>query len=229
MKLFKKMGVLLAAATLFVTSLTVIPLNVNAKEPYMKEANVRWNLEPDKEVTFKANYVGYGYITVKAKIKDFKIEKADEEGYKKLTFTAEYKNPKLKLSKKQVDKIVDAEGIISDIITFIDYKTGKSFPDGNDFDVKVSYGDCKYSKSKYKYYGHSGSWCSYSKISKIKITVTYPKDYKDLCIGVAGNTNPSNKNDEFWNGEVPFKKSTYYKKGKKDLSSFMRVKDFEEF
>ena len=74
MKLFKKLGVLLTAATLFVTSLTVIPLNVNAKEPYMKEAGVRWNLEPDKEVNFQTKYSVYGYTNIKAKIKNFKIE-----------------------------------------------------------------------------------------------------------------------------------------------------------
>lgn len=227
MKLFKKLGVLLTAATLFVTSLTVIPLNVNAKEPYMKEANVRWNLEPDKEVTFKANYVGYGYIPIKAKIENFKIEKADEEGYKKLTFSAKYKNPKLKLSKKQVDKIVASDGGLGYMFTLLDYKTGKSLEYENDFDVKVSNSGWKYSKSNYKYYGHRGAWCSHCKTSKIKITVIYPEDYKDLCIGVCGSTDPFNEVSEFLNGEVPFKKSTFYKKGKKDLSSFMRVKDFE--
>jgi len=229
MKLFKKMGVLLAAATLFVTSLTVIPLNVNAKEPYMKEAGVRWNLEPDKEVNFQTKYSVYGYINIKAKIKNFKIEDAKEEGYKKLTFTAEYKFPKLKLSKKQVDKIVASGGGLRYMLTLLDYKTGKSLDCENDFDVKVSYGEWKLSKSNYKYYGHNGSWCGNYKTSKIKITVIYPEDYKDLCIGVCGSTDPFNEDSEFSNGEVPFKKSTFYKKDKKDLSSFMRVKDFEEF
>lgn len=227
MKLLKKLGVLLTATTLLVTSLTVIPLNVNAKEPYMKEANVRWDLKPDKEVTIKTNYSGYGYINIKAKIKNFKIEDAKEEGYKKLTFTAEYKYPKLKLSKKQVDKIVASDGRLGYMFTLLDYKTGKSLECENDFDVKVSNSGWKLSKSEYKYYGHRGNWFKYPKSKTVKVTAVYPEDYKDLCIGVGGLTDPFNKDSEFFNGEVPFKKSKSYKKGKKDLSSFMRVKDFE--
>lgn len=228
MKSAKKLGSLLILITVFLTAVFSFDLTTRAdKKPYMKNADARWNLKPNKEISFKTYYSGYGYINVKAKVKNLKIENVREESYNKLSCKIEYSFPKLKLSKKQVEKILENDNIFRYMWTILDYDTGLSLEGANDLDVKVEYGDWKHSDDVYKYNGYKGSWISYSKSASKEIEVTYPEDYKGLCLIIGGSTNPKKPDDEFFDGEFPLKESVYYKKGLKDLSSCLRIKDIK--
>ena len=57
------------------------------------------------------------------------------------------------------------------------------------------------------------------------MTVTYPEDYKDLCVGVGGyNQIKETKADKKLGKKgYPFGKSSFYKKGKTN-SHWMRIK-----
>ena len=226
MKLIKKLGVLLTVLTLLISSVSLFPIKVQAKgKPYMKGVDVRWNLKPDKEVSFKTNFNGYGYITVKVKATDFKIEESDQEGYNQLSCKLVYTFPKLKLSKKQVDKIIAVGKGFYYIWTVLDYDTGLSVEGQNDKDVIVKSGDWEHSDNNYICKGSNGDYTQYSKSVSKEINVIYPQNYKGLCLMVGGTT--QDLDEAFFNGEVPLKKTNYYKKGMKNLSSLMRVKDIK--
>lgn len=228
MKLTRKLGILLLVMTVFLTTVFSFDLTTWAKKkPYMETLDVRWNLEPNKEIRFKTYFTGYDYITVKAKVRDFIIKDTEDDGYKKLTFTIDYRFPKLKLNKKQIDKIIKNEGNFYYMWTVLDYKTGKSLEEKNSLNVKVTAKEWKDSKDSYQYEGYKKAKFSYPKSSAKKVSVTYPKDYKDLCLMIGGSHDYSYLGDEFYNGTVPFGKTKFYKKDIKDLSTFMRIKDFE--
>lgn len=59
----------------------------------------------------------------------------------------------------------------------------------------------------------------------MKVKVTYPKDYKGLCIGIGGSAALQNTaNDtKFWKGKAAFGKTSYYSKKDKSVAHFMRV------
>jgi len=226
MKLIKKLGVLLTVLTLLISSVSLFPIKVQAKgKPYMKGVDVRWNLKPDKEVSFTTNYRGYKYITIKAKVKDFKIEASDKEGYNQLSCKLVYTFPKFKLSKKQVDKIISIEGGFNFMFTVLDYDTGLSLEGANDKDVTLESGGLQHSDDRYTCAGSNGNEIQLIKSASVDIKVTYPKDYKGLCLMVGGAT--KEPDSAFFEGAFPLKKSSYYKKGMKNLSSLMRVKDIK--
>lgn len=225
MRILKKIGAVFTLTTLLMTSLFVFPLKAEAKKkPYMKDVDVRWNLKPDKEVSFKTKLAGYGNITLKAKVKDFEIRDL-EDGRKEVSFKIEYRFPKLNLNKKQVYKISKDKYIYRYMWTVLDYDSGLSLENANNQDVIVEYGDWEHSEEKYHYKGDKGSSFSYSKFVNKEVNVTYPKDYKGLCLVVGGYLDPGNSDDDFFSGKIPFMKSGSYKKGMKDLSCFMRIKD----
>ena len=226
MKVMKKFVVLMTVLTLFISSVSLFLVQAQAKEkPYMKGVDVRWNLKPDKEVSFTTNYRGYKYITIKVKVKNFKIEASDKEGYEQLSCRLEYTLPKLKLSQKQVDKITSIEGNFNYMFTVLDYDTGLSLEGANDKDVTLESGGFQHPDGRYTCAGSNGNEIQLIKSASVDIKVTYPKDYKGLCLMVGGATKVPNS--AFFDGELPLKKRSYYKKGMKNLSSLMRVKDIK--
>jgi hypothetical protein len=57
------------------------------------------------------------------------------------------------------------------------------------------------------------------------VKVTYPKDYRGLCIGIGGSTalQDTANDTKFWNGKAAFGKTSYYSKKDKSVAHFMRV------
>lgn len=197
-----------------------------ASKPYMKTANVKWDLKKNKTVTYKTKYVGIGMKNQKAKISDYKIKNSKKKGYKELTFTVKWtrqwklKNNEIhKMAYSNIDTSIGGESYYA----VVDYNTGKSLEKKNKQKVTVKQiGKPKY-QAKY-YYDKDGCYVWISNITK-KVKVTYPKNYKGLCIGVGGSTSLKNtKNDtKFWNGKVAFKKTSYYSSKDKSVAHFMRV------
>lgn len=191
----------------------------------MKKANVRWNLKPDKEISFKTYFDGYeDYISIKAKVKDFKIEDAEKEGFKKASFTIDYKFPNLDLTPEQAKRIYDERGSFHYMWTVLDYNTGTSLEVENDSKVKVEYSKWIYPYENHTYKIDDDSKLSIHEGAKKEVTITYPENYKRLVLMVGGATDPHFDGSLFWDGNLPLMKTAFYEKNKKDLSSFMRIK-----
>ncbi len=199
-----------------------------ASKPHMKTANVKWDLKNNQTVTYKTKYAGIGMKSQKAKITGYKVKNSTKKGYKELTFTVKW-TIQWKVKPDEVHKIVkqgmknNAMGGAS-YIALVDYNTGKALGVNNKQKVTgEQIGTTKYSQGKY-YYDDDGCYVWLSNITK-KVKVTYPKNYKGLCIGVGGSTalKDTNNNTKFWNGKGTFKKTTYYSSKDKSVAHFMRV------
>jgi hypothetical protein len=204
------------------------PVDVAAAKPYMKNLKVSWDLENDKEVTYKTIVAGVGNRVKSTKITNYEIADAAKSGYKKVTFTVTFKN-EWKPSKNEVHECVYSSYIqgtgymgYDGWYAIVDYNTGIDLEEENDFDVTVKTGKWKkFNKKNYK----DKDGCGVRLYDeKVKVTVTYPEDYDGLCIGVGGKyqLNESKADIAFWNGKKPFGKTSYSKNGKKSIH-FMRV------
>ena len=98
--------------------------------------------------------------------------------------------------------------------TVIDKATGLSLEKDNDFGVKVVNSGWKHYRQYATQYDNDGCGVYVYKYVVIKVVITYPADYKDLCVGV-GNTISTpkweDKNTAFWDGKKSFDKTTMYK------------------
>lgn len=222
------------AAFLLTTAITAgyvfMPVQVQAaQKAHMKSVNVKWDLKPNKTISFKTRYAGLGMMKREAKITKYKIKNSKIKGYKELTFTVKFSHIP-KLSGQQVHKCAysrefDKYNTIGGDFCYaiLDYNTGKYLTANNNSDVYIQGGKWITSAKKY-YYDSHGCWVrSYSYTKSVK--VTYPKNYKGLCIGICGNTvlKDTKNDDAFWNGKAAFGKTTFYDKKDKSVAHFMRV------
>lgn len=200
-----------------------------ASKPHMKTVNVKWDLKKNKTVTYKTRCAGLGMVKQKAKITDYKIRDSKKKGYKELTFTMKV-TYQWNMSKNQVHKIANSPESLQGkrgIMFFwalVDYDSGKCLAKKNKKKVVAEYGDWVYSPLKY-YYDDDGCWVSLPKNGSLKVKVTYPKDYKGLCIGIGGSTElvQTAKDKKFFEGKAVFGKTSYYSKKDKSVAHFMRV------
>lgn len=192
-----------------------------ASKAYMKKLQVKWDVKNNKSITTQTIYGGIVKKNLTAKISKLKVTKAKKEGYKKLTCTFTVKYPKLAAS--EVHKIA-AKGVFGAgyYYAIVDYDTGYSLETKNQFGVTVKAKD-KLDKKK-TYRDKDGCWV-YSHDVTTKLTITYPEDYKGLCIGFGGYStlNEKKADQKFWKGKKPFGTTSYYTKNKKN-NHFMRVK-----
>lgn len=233
MKTFKKI-----IATILMLSLCIGTLSMGtnvvsadaAKKPYMKKLKLKWDLKSNKNVKFTQPIAAIGNKKYTAKITKYKITDAKKKGYKKLTFVYTSKR-NWKPSKNQVHKIANSSFAKKNAsvgsgqyYTLVDYDTGANLEMENDYNVTVKSGEWKHKKYK-KYSDDDKCWINLWTTSSVKVTVTYPEDYKGLCIGIGGAAllEESKADTAYWNGEKVFGQTSYYKKGKKN-SHFMRVK-----
>lgn len=241
------MGVLLVVALL----VGVLPMSrqtVQAATPYMKKLNVKWDLKKNKVVSIQEPYdglqgkkgvhddcfSGVGKRKTKVKMTNYKI--TNKGNKKKLTFTVNFQldwTPnKTEVHRMSKSDLCWETGSLGGgkYFTLIDYKTGlclENTKNKKKFNVTVKGGKFKNSNKKW-YKDDDGCKIYFYRKSKVKVTVTYPKDYKDLCIVVGGYNVMTGEGyadimADFWDGDAPFGKVSYYKKGKKN-SHWMRVK-----
>lgn len=92
--------------------------------------------------------------------------------------------------------------------------TGKDLELTNDLNVT-----CTNSGWTHKYYpkqkDSDGCWVKFREKTKCRVTVTYPASYKNLGIILGTYDFSYAPEDDFWNGETAFGKTTYYKNAKK--------------
>lgn len=198
-----------------------------ASAAHMQKLNAKWDLKPGKTVTYKTKWAGVGMKDAKVTIKNYKVSNA-KKGYKKVKFTVIF-NKTYKPNKQEVHKMANSMKNNSigggKYFAIVDYKTGKCLETKNAENVEVNHGDWKYLNEKY-YYDDDGCWTRISKTDKVNVTVTYPKDYKNLCIAVGGYTvvGDTAKDKKFWNGKTTFSKTSFYSKSDKSVCHIMRVK-----
>ena len=203
-----------------------------AKKPYMKTLKVKWDLKKGKKVKITSKWAGAGKQQATAVVKSLKTTKAKKAGYKKTTVTIEFYQT-FKPTKKQVHKMVNNSffnkyGHFGNNIAYVvaDYNTGKSLETNKKNGITVQRSSWRHSKQK-TYRDSDGCYVYFPTKTSVKVTITYPKSYKSLCLGITGNNkifDSSTKTDEkFWNGKIPFGKSTYYTTGKTN-SHWMRIK-----
>ena len=113
-----------------------------------------------------------------------------------------------------------------------DYKTGYTLVSNNKLGVKVSLSKWKTSYYPKQYFkmicDGKNNWIRLLKSSSVTFTLTYPKKYKDIVVGI-GFSNRVDVSDEgagdvvdYNSGKLPYGECEYYKKGKKTMS-YMRL------
>lgn len=244
-KMLKKSACVLTAVAL---SATMVALPAAAEEahaaekPYMKTLKLKWDLKKNKAVTSKEAYAGIGAKPLKITVKNYKTTTL-KNGKKKTTFTVVF-NRTFKPTKKQVHKIVQNayygdEGFTGGHgFAIVDIKTGKELGKKSGLAKQLGIKVTSKEKMTNKKTVRDSDGCYFWYYSKVtyKVTVTYPKECKDLALGVWGNnyrwpaewdskavTRLVKAEDEFWDGEGAFGATRYYKKGKTN-SHWMRIK-----
>lgn len=225
-RISRKIAVILAMVMMLTCFAYTVPVNAAGKAD-MEKANVKWDLKNNKKLTYKQYWYSMGVKKHTVKMTNFKIRNAKKKGFKECTFTLTYKmkvNPTrdqiLKMGRRcDQGKLFTQWGFC-----VVDYQTGKSLEQKNDKGVKTTWKIKSYNYAKL--YGTNGSWIRYPQKQVFKVKITYPKDYKDLTIGVVGSTKANLRTaDAHWAGKLPFSKATaLYSKKDKAFAHFMRVK-----
>ena len=108
-----------------------------------------------------------------------------------------------------------------------DYKTGYTLVSNNKLGVKVSLSKWKTSYYPKQYFkmicDGKNNWIRLLKSSSVTFTLTYPKKYKDIVVGIGFSNREDYDSDVFYynSGKLPYGECEYYKKGKKTMS-YMR-------
>ena len=224
-----------------------------ASAAVMSKVKINWDLKNNKTVKYSSAYGIYlapklsnrsktGPIdTIHGKIsnlfkkgsiqvKNFKKVKTAGGKKYKVTCTLRFIQP-TNFSKTEINQIGDFGGLTNywgmNISGFIvDYQTGENLERKNSYGVSAKLGKWKHiGTNKYVL---SDGWWSDPKISEVKVTVTYPKEYKDLCILAGGNSNRSKcdgQADSFDDSDINFKQATaWYSKKDKLVCHGIRVK-----
>lgn len=199
-----------------------------ADTPYMKKMNVTWDLKKDKLFTYRNCYGGIGLQDEYAKIIKFKKKSVGDEYKITMKIRFECIRTLNEMSKKKRDKFLrfsDGDGFLGDYnVVIADYKTGKCLYVKNKFGVKA---DCDYEDYKEKtFYSSDYDYSETVVNSYAYVTITYPKSYKNLCIGIGGSSSfeATMADEDYYNGEGSFKKTSFNCKKDKGVMHFMRVK-----
>ncbi len=230
-KIQKKCLVLLLACILVFQA---APVQAQTQKPYMKRMNLSWDLKPGKKVTFQTYWAGIGYKDGLVTLKDYKITDAEQDGYKKLTFTVVFEEDQAGFRPKEVHKLLESDiwekyedtgGYYN--VTLVDYTTGRCLENmSNNRDVTAEISDAVQTGEK-EYKDSDGCSLTCYKKTTWKAAVTYPENYQGLCI-VAGG---ANKNvfdsafdyDGYYAGDVKFGKSVFYSMLNKKVAHAIRV------
>lgn len=213
---------------------SISPVSVStaqaATKPYMKTAKVKWDLKKNKNVTCKDKVIFYGNKTAKAKVKSLKTTKL-KNGKKRTTLTIawardiDYFNPK---TQDELDRMQTEQIAYDPFFSIVDYDTGKSLESGNAMARKRGVSVKKTQNFIYYegivYVGTNGRGVTLSPLMTVKLSITYPKSYKGLCLGVwMGPNKATSADNKFWKGKALLKSTSYYKKYRSSMH-WMRIK-----
>ena len=206
-----------------------VTVTVNVLQPAMEKAVVSWDLKGDEMLNTAFFFTGMDEpLPSQTGINDFTIRKLDD-GRMEMTFT--YKTIiDFVPTEEQTKKIGKSarKGKIGGIWGYciVDYTTGLDLEEKNNLGVECTNNDWIF-EDENKFTASDGSWIRFNKNHSSTVTVTWPADYKDLCVGIFGCSSAfgGKKNDAFWKGKVPFYETDYYFKDRPEYTHFMRVND----
>ena len=197
----------------------------------MENVNVTWDLEPDVPVACTLKFTGTDAdFPVEYKITGWK-DTVRKDGMRQISFTLNYTN-KFVPTKEETETIAMANvgGTVGGTFAWalVDYETGLDIEEKNDVQLvqKVQ----KKTNSQKKFNGKNKTYIRFVVKAVYKITITCPKDYDGLCIGVLGQSVPvqTEADTAFWEGTVPFRETSYYSSENAQLTHFMRVRALSE-
>ena len=198
-------------------------------EAAMEKVNVSWDLEPNVPATCYIKFTGTDAdFPVEYKITGWK-DTIRKDGMRQITFTLNYSN-KFSPTKDEVETIASANvnGSIGGTFAWalVDYETGLDIEETND--VQLTQKAEKKTDNQKKFNGKNKTYIKYTVKSVYKITITCPKDYDNLCIGVLGQgvAIGSENDDGFWEGRVPFSETSYYSAENEQFTHFMRIRAY---
>ncbi|MBR1741750.1 MAG: hypothetical protein IJ733_07735 [Lachnospiraceae bacterium] len=190
----------------------------------MSKEKVTWDLKNNKTVKYTAFYDGSMIKkTGSLKLKNFK--KVSSGKNYKVTCTVQWTLPS-KFTSDEINGVIEGMYVnpspTYEYYTVVDYQTGKCIESKNSYGVKTKQiGKWKYTGTK-KYTDKYGDWFTQSQNVEVTFSVTYPKEYKDVCI-LAGSYVPGSSVDKFFKGKVNFADSGI-NQGVKKACHGMRVK-----
>lgn len=227
MRLIKKLVIVfLAICVLSTQCITAVPA---ASKNYMSKLNVRRDLKSNKSVTYKRNYAGIGLVKETLKITDYKIKNSSRKGYKELTFTLKFNYPKsikpAAVRKNTIAYNKTGKWAGERFYAIVDHDTGKCLEVKNKQNVTVEQVKTWTNGAVNYYFDKDGASYIYVYNTSVKLKITYPQNYKGLCIVAGGSTSlTKTKNDtKFFNGKAVFGKTSYYSKKDKSVAHLMRV------
>lgn len=207
-----------------------VTVTVNVLQPAMEKAAVTWDLEGDKSFLTSTCFAGYGRpLLIIMKINDLAVREL-EDGRIEMTFTFESSFKNFNPTDAQIKNIAKSarNGKIGGSFAWciVDYSTGLELAKDNIHGVEYTSGEWIHGDKK-EFKASDGSWIRISEKATTTATVTWPSEYKDLCLGVCGCSEAflSKKEDAFWEGKAPFHETVYYFKDHPEYTHFMRVND----
>ena len=216
---------------LLMISAFAVPALAESETPDMEKVNVAWDLQAKKTFTCAGKLAGLdGDFPVEYTMTNLK-DTVGKDGMRKITFTMTG-TFKYAPKKDEVTTIVNSKDSNNKIgaeiaWTLVDYDTGLDIEEKNDVgltqDVKVK------TDNKKKYSDNKGNSVTLHTKVVFTITITCPKDYDGLCLGVLGQTSPyqTEADMSFWNGDAPFSGTIYWSPDNDQLSHFMRFRAVE--
>lgn len=224
----KRFGMLALALVLILAFQAVSAL---AETPDMEAVNVAWDLEVNKPVTCLGKFTGTDAdFPLEYSITNMK-DTVTADGMRQISFTLTY-NAMYSPGKDEVTAIADAnvDGNIGGTFawTLVDYDTGLNIEDVNSIGLTEQVDEKTYNEKKFN--GNGGAYISCPARAVYQITITFPKDYDGLCIGVLGQSAAiaSDTDMAFWEGKVPFSQTSYYSPDNDQVSHFMRIRAVPE-
>ena len=227
----------------------------NASPAVKKPYGDKLKLNNEIKLNKTKSYVKKGYVkestlfpkkkTVKVKYSISCKRKSAGDKYK-VTYKVKYKylnDPKISGKKMAYDDWVWGWYQPEAVYTIYDYQTGKSIEKKNNLGVKVKNGNWKYSYYPKQHFKCTDRliksydpkyrkqlrdpWLRNKKTVSYQFTVTYPKDCKDVVVGIGFYNTPDSPlkktvEANYWKGKEVYGKTLYYKKGKKTMS-YMRL------
>ena len=192
---------------------------------YVKRMGVPIGIKRGEEYPFEVQYAGLGSKTVYIDLSKVHRKTVSKDGIKKVSFLLTYRDYN-NLLREQADQIAQADYYkkykdvgIDWFYTMIDGKTGKCVLTDKNSEVTMEVNDSKGGGFGFSMkLGYNGekiwrdtSWYHW-------IDIEYPENMKNIYLGIGGSNvlkeNESKADKLFFEGKVPYRKTTFYKKGK---------------
>ncbi|MBQ9632961.1 MAG: hypothetical protein IJV04_08645 [Lachnospiraceae bacterium] len=233
-KCWRALAAFVLAFSLILTGVCALPIQTDASVSYMNRLGVKFGIKPGRKYHFTQKLTGVGNRDITWTMRNVRKRKAKKKGYRELSCVLDFAS-NFSLSPIEVDAITATE--YSKLnnnsgahmwYAVVDGDTGLDLESDKKNKVKVT---VKTKQLDYRYNTFYASdmetWQNAVFFWSTQVTITYPSDYKDLCVGFGGGNVLSGEltkaDANFWKGKLPFGKTTFYTKGKAN-SRWLRVR-----